>query len=174
MSPFQSAGAIGTVADQTQAQQLGQVSQITAAQNVGTSVANVEAAQGTEILMNNPVQRQIQDGELVSSVANAETAAKFTEEIEAATATPSKQATVQGQLEGLLAQFEGDATPTWASGAMRAATNAMISRGLGASSIAGQAIVQAAMESALPIAQMDSRVIAQFEIQNLSKLFSLV
>ena len=168
MSPFQSAGAIGTVADQTQAQQLGEVSQIVAAQNVGTSVANVEAAQGTEILMNNPVQRQIQDGELVSSVSNAETAAKFTEEIEAATATPSKQATVQGQLEGLLAQFEGDATPTWASGAMRAATNAMISRGLGASSIAGQAIVQAAMESALPIAQMDSRVIAQFEIQNLS------
>ena len=59
--------------------------QIVAAQNVGTSVANVEA-QGTEILMNNPVQRQIQDGELVSSVSNAETAAKFTEEIEAATA----------------------------------------------------------------------------------------
>ena len=64
MSPFQSAGAIGTVVDQTQAQQLGQISQIVAAQNVGTSVANVEAAQGKEILMNNPVQRQIQDGEL--------------------------------------------------------------------------------------------------------------
>ena len=168
MSPFQSASAIGTVADQTQAQQLGQVSQIAAAQNVGTSVANVEAAQGTEILMNNPVQRQIQEGELISGVANAETAAKFNEEIDAATATPSKQATVQGQLEGLLSQFEGGATPTWASGAMRAATNAMISRGLGASSIAGQAIVQAAMESALPIAQMDAQVTAQFEQQNLS------
>ena len=168
MSPFQSAGAIDTVADQTQAQQLGQVSQIAAAQNVGTSVANVEAAQGTEILMNNPVQRQIQEGELISGVANAETAAKFNEEIDAATATPSKQATVQGQLEGLLSQFEGGATPTWASGAMRAATNAMISRGLGASSIAGQAIVQAAMESALPIAQMDAQVTAQFEQQNLS------
>ena len=168
MSPFQSAGAIGTVADQTQAQQLAQVSQIAAAQNVGTSVANVEAAQGTEILMNNPVQRQIQEGELISGVANAETAAKFNEEIDAATATPSKQATVQGQLEGLLTQFEGGTTPTWASGAMRAATNAMISRGLGASSIAGQAIVQAAMESALPIAQMDAQVTAQFEQQNLS------
>ena len=168
MSPFQAAGAIGTVADQTQAQQLGQVSQIAAAQNVGTSVANVEAAQGTEILMDNPVQRQIQEGELISGVANAETAAKFNEEIDAATATPSKQATVQGQLEGLLSQFEGGATPTWASGAMRAATNAMISRGLGASSIAGQAIVQAAMESALPIAQMDAQVTAQFERQNLS------
>jgi hypothetical protein len=168
MSPFQSADAIGTVTDQTQAQQLGPISQITAAENVGTSVANVEEAQGTEILMDNPVQRQIQQEELISGVANAETAAKFNEEIEAATATPSKKATVQGQLEGLLTQFEGDTTPAWAAGAMRAATNAMISRGLGASSIAGQAIVQAAMESALPIAQMDAQVTAQFEQQNLS------
>ena len=96
--------------------------------------------------MNNPVQRQIQDGELISSVSNAETAAKFTEEIEAATATPTKQATVQGQLETLMQQFEGGATPAWAAGAMRAATATMAARGLGASSLAGQAIVQAAME----------------------------
>ena len=33
----------------------------------------------------------------------------------------------------------------------------MQQRGLGASSIAGQALVQAAMESALPIAQADAR-----------------
>ncbi len=168
MSPFQSAGAIGTVADQTQAQQLEQVAQINAAQNVGTSVSNVEAAQGTGILMNNPVQRQIQDGELISGVANAETAAKFNEEIQAATATPTKQATVQGQLEGLMAQFEGGETPAWAAGSMRAATATMAARGLGASSMAGQAIIQAAMESALPIAQIDAQVTAQFEQQNLS------
>ena len=41
-------------------------------------------------------------------------------------------------------------------------------RGLGASSLAGQAEVQAAMEAALPIAQMDAATIAQFEAQNLS------
>ena len=34
--------------------------------------------------------------------------------------------------------------------------------------IAGQALVQAAMESALPIAQADATMIAQFEAQNLS------
>ena len=39
----------------------------------------------------------------------------------------------------------------------------MQQRGLGASSIAGQALVQAAMESALPIAQADASVQAQFE-----------
>ncbi len=44
----------------------------------------------------------------------------------------------------------------------------MQQRGLGASSIAGQALVQAAMESALPIAQVDASTFAKFEAQNLS------
>ncbi len=168
MSPVEASGAIAATADQTQAAQLEQVAQINAAQNVGTSVANVEAAQGTGILMNNPVQRQIQDGELISGVANAQTAARFNEEIQAATATPTKQATVAGQLEGLMAQFEGGETPAWAAGSMRAATATMAARGLGASSMAGQAIIQAAMEAALPIAQMDAQVTSQFEQMNLS------
>ena len=168
MSPVEASGAVSAAADQTQAAQLQQIAQINAAQNVGTSVANVEAAQGTGILMNNPVQRQVEQGELISGVANAETAAKFNEEIQAATATPTKQATVAGQLETLMTQFEGGATPSWAAGAMRTATATMSARGLGASSLAGQAIVQAAMEAALPIAQMDAQVTAQFEQQNLS------
>jgi len=168
MSPIEASGAIRAAADQTQAAQISQVSQIDAAQQATSSVTDIKAAQGKEILMTNPVQRQVQDGEIISGVANAETASKFNEEIQAATADPSKQATVQGQLAGLLQQFEGGNTPAWAAGSMRAATNAMISRGLGASSIAGQAIVQAAMESALPIAQIDAATQAQFEQQNLS------
>ena len=86
----------------------------------------------------------------------------------AATGVPSTEATVQGQLTGLLEQFEGGDTPAWAAGAMRAATSALASRGLGASSMAGQAIVQAAMESALPIAMADAQTRASFEAQNLS------
>ena len=142
--------------------------EVDAQQQQTTSVANVEAAQGTGILMQNPVQRQIESGELISGVANAQTAAAFNEQIQAAQATPSKQATVQGQLEGLMDQFEGGQTPAWAAGAMRAATAAMTARGLGASSMAGQAIIQAAMESALPIAQADAATMASFEAQNLS------
>ena len=134
----------------------------------GTSVSTLSSAQGTGILMNNPAQRQIQAGELVSGAANAATAAKFTEQIQAAQATPSQQATVQGQLDGLMQDFEGGKTPSWAAGAMRAATSAMAARGLGASSLAGQAVVQAAMESALPIAQSDAATQAAFEAQNLS------
>ena len=116
MSPVEATGAVQNAAEQRQAAQLDQVSTITAAQQTGTSIDNLQAAQGTGILMNNPVQRQIQSGELISEVANAEVAKKFTEEVEAATATPTKQATVQGQLESIMAQYEGGNTPAWAAG----------------------------------------------------------
>ena len=153
-----------------QAQQ-GQVSgqaQVVAAQQNQSAVSGLQAAQGAATMMQNPVQRQLQAGELISGAADAAKAAQFTEQIQAAQATPSKQATVQGQLDGLMQDFDGGKTPAWAAGAMRAATSAMAARGLGASSLAGQAVVQAAMESALPIAQADASTQAQFESQNLS------
>jgi len=142
--------------------------QVTAAQQTASSVGNLDAAQGNAILIDNPVQREIQQGELISGAANAQTAAQFTEQIQAAEATPSTQATVQGQLASLTSNFDSANPPAWAAGAMRNATQKMAARGLGASSIAGQAIVQATLEAALPIAQADASTIAQFESQNLS------
>jgi hypothetical protein len=142
--------------------------EVLAAQQTASSIGNVQAAQGNAILMDNPIQRQIQNGELISGAANAETAAAFTEQLQAAQATPSEQATVQGQLEGLMAQFEGGNTPAWAAGSMRKAMGTLAARGLGASSLAGQAVIQAAMEAALPIAQMDAATQSQFEQLNLS------
>ena len=142
--------------------------QVTAAQQTATSVGNLSAAQGNATLINNPVQRSIQAGELITGAADAQTAATFTEQVQAATATPSVQATVQGQLASLTNNFDAANPPAWAAGAMRNATAAMAARGLGASSLAGQAIVQATLEAALPIAQADAQVVAQFEAQNLS------
>ena len=133
-----------------------------------TGVMDLTAAQGTATMVNSPAQREIQAGEIISGAADAEKAAAFNEQIQAATATPSDKATVQGQLSNLMQDFEGGTTPAWAAGAMRAATAQMAARGLGASSMAGQAIVQAAMESALPIAMADAQTQAQFESQNLS------
>jgi hypothetical protein len=143
--------------------------QVTAAQQTASSVGNLEAAQGNAILIDNPVQRNLQQGELISgAAADAQTAAQFTEQIQAAEATPTTQATVQGQLAQLTANFDASNPPAWAAGAMRNANAQMAARGLGASSLAGQAIVQATLEAALPIAQADASVIAQFEAQNLS------
>ena len=133
-----------------------------------TDVSTITAAQGTATVMDNPVQREIQQGELISGAADATKASVFSEQIQAATATPSTQATVKGQLDNLMQDFDDGATPSWAAGAMRNATAQMAARGLGASSMAGQAIVQAAMESALPIAMQDAQTVAGFEMQNLS------
>ena len=145
--------------------------QVTAAQQTASSVGNLQAAQGNAILINNPQQRQIQQGELISGTGvDATKAAQVTAQTQAAAASaqPSQQALVQGQLANLANQFTGTNPPAWAAGAIRVANAQMSARGLGASSLAGQAIVQAAMEASLPIAQADASIIAQFEQQNLS------
>ena len=141
---------------------------VIAAEQTESVIGDLKAAQGKSIKMDNPVQRQIQDGELIEGVANAEKAAQFTEQIQAAEATPSAKATVAGQLEERMADFEGGKTPPWSAGAMRNVMGRMAARGMGASSMNGQAMIQAAMESALPIALADAQTVASFEAQNLS------
>ena len=141
---------------------------VLAAQQTASSVGDLTSAQGQATLIQNPVQRKIEQGEMISPSANAETASKFTEQIQAATATPTDKATVAGQLATLTADFDANNPPAWAAGAIRGVQAVMQQRGLGASSIAGQALIQAAMESALPVAQADASIFAQFENQNLS------
>ena len=174
MTAAQAAPAVNTALAATQAAQADPTdprTQVTAAQQTASSVGNLQAAQGNATLINNPVQRQIQAGELVTgtgvdAAVVAQTSAQT--QAAAASANPSAQAMVQNQLDSLMQQFVGGNTPAWAAGAIRSANAAMAQRGLGASSLAGQAIVQAAMESALPIAQADAQTVARFESQNLS------
>lgn len=147
----------------------GEVTGVIEAAEGESSIQNIEAAQGTAHLIDNPVQRDIEQGELITgSAVDMSRVEKMNEQLQAAEATPSKQATVQGQLESLMDDFEGGATPAWAAGAMRSASAEMARRGVGASSIAGQAIIQATMEAAVPIAAADAQTFAQFESQNLS------
>ena len=143
-------------------------SEVLAAQQTTSAVGDLTAAQGSVTLLTNPVQREIEEGELISASANAEKAALFTEQIQAATATPSAKATVQGQLETLTADFDANNPPAWAAGTLRAISAKMAARGMGASSMAGQAMIQGALESALPIAQADASIQASFEQANLS------
>ena len=172
MDAVQAAPAVQTAIQTNQAAQANVAdprAQVLAAQQTASSVSNLQSAQGTATLINNPVQRQIQSGELISGgAANAQTASNFTEQIQSATATPSEKATVQGQLATLTANFDATNPPAWAAGAIRGVQAMMQQRGLGASSMAGQALIQGVFESALPIAQADAQVTAQFEAQNLS------
>tara|TARA_R110002126_G_scaffold45786_4_gene129516 strand:+ start:7516 stop:10296 length:2781 start_codon:yes stop_codon:yes gene_type:complete len=134
-----------------------------------TAVSDLNAAQGTASIIDSPVQRDIQAGEIVTgSAVDVEKAAQFTEMIQAAQASPSEKTSVAFQLEQLMNDFDDGETPAWAAGSMRAATEKLAQRGLGASSMAGQAIIQATMESALPIAMADAQTQSQFESMNLS------
>jgi len=166
------APAVDSALSATQAAQVNEDdprAKVTAAQQTASSVGSLTAAQGNATLIDNPVQRQVQSGELISGgVANAQTASTYAEQIQAATATPSAQATVQGQLAQLTANFDASNPPAWAAGTLRGIEAQMAARGLGASSMAGQALIQGALESALPIAQADAGIQAQFETQNLS------
>jgi hypothetical protein len=136
---------------------------------MSTQVGDVSAAElGQAQTVIKPKERELSPEELVKAPADARKAAEFAEEIEAAQAQPTEKATVQGQLANLMADFEDGQTPAWAAGAMRQATAIMAARGLTSSSLAGQAIIQAAMESATPIAQQDAATFSTFEQQNLS------
>ena len=136
--------ATGTVSDEAT---------MTAAQEDPTKLAqlDLDAAQGEAAKVEDAPTRVVETGEMIDGSAVDQTKVQDiygTEKLEAAS--------VKDELSSLMADFEGGATPSWAAGAIRGATAQMAARGLGASSMAGMALVQAAMESALPIAQMDA------------------
>jgi hypothetical protein len=121
-----------------------------------TKVSDLEAAQGTTKEIQDQLKadmptRQLSAEELVSGSAVDQTRVG-----ETFGTGEVKAASMQDELTTLMDQFEGGNTPPWAAGAMRKATAVMAQRGLGASSMAGQAIIQAAMEASLPIAQIDT------------------
>ena len=131
---------------------------------LGISPAQLSAAQKVVA----PAALTAKDGELLTGSSVDYAKAKEEVNFTAVTGVPSSDATVKGQLTSLMADFEGGNPPAWAAGALRGATAAMAARGLSASSMAGQALVQAAMEAALPIAMQDAQTVASFEAQNLS------
>jgi len=114
-------------------------------------------------------ERRLQEGELVSGpTVDQQRVEQALAQTQAAQGRVSEEMTVQGQLTKLTADFDTRNPPPWAAGAVRAATAMLAQRGLGASSMAGQAIIQAAMESAIPIASADAAAYREMESQNLS------
>ena len=158
-------------ADMTASQSTGPTKTIAAAQQTGTSVSGLESETSDSIDVVKPDDRTLQEGELVSG------SAVDMEKVEQAFGTGEVQAaSVQDELAGLMQQFEGGDTPAWAAGSMRAASQMLAARGLGASSMAGQAVIQAAMEAALPIAQIDTankQQVALFKAEQRAKFLEI-
>ena len=87
----------------------------------------------------------------------------------AATQDLDQKATVKYQLEQIYASLEsGEPLPAWAAPNVRKVQEIMNSRGLGASSIASAAMVQAIAESALPIAAQDANKYSAIQLANLT------
>jgi len=87
----------------------------------------------------------------------------------AATQELDPRATTQYQLAELFKGIEeGGPPPAWASPMLRKVTGLMQSRGLGSSSMAAAASVQAMMEAGIPIAAQDANKYATIQLQNLN------
>ena len=168
LAPFQAetlAAPTSTITGQTQ--DTTSVSDLDAATGTAQTVADVAGQAGvpTRTLQTG------QDGELITQtgVNQAQVGQTFgTGEVQAAS--------IQDELATLMSQFDDGQTPAWAAGAMRKANAVMLERGLGASSMAGQAVIQAAMEAALPIAQIDAgnkQQMALFKAEQRSKFLQI-
>lgn len=80
--------------------------------------------------------------------------------------------TVLDRYTEMMQQFEGGETPDWAKGAVKTATQQMNARGLGASTMAGEATTTAIMEAAKPIAMADAQIMnaaKQFNAQSIQQ-----
>jgi len=87
----------------------------------------------------------------------------------AATQELDPRATTRYQLAELFKGIEeGGPPPAWAAPAVRKVTAVMQSRGLGSSSMAAAATMQAMMESGIPIAAQDASKYATIQLQNLN------
>ena len=88
---------------------------------------------------------------------------------EAATQELDPKATTRYQLAELFKGIEeGGPPPVWAAPAVRKVTAIMQQRGLGSSSMAAAATMQAMMESGIPIAAQDAQKYATIQLQNLN------
>ena len=145
---------------------------VEAAQAGPTALAGAadRAAQiGTAQKVVAPTARTMTEAETIAgSAVDMTKVATELAKAEAAQGTVTEDMTVQGQLAKLTANFNATNPPSWAAGALRAVTAEMSARGLGASSLAGAALVQAALEKALPIASADAAIYQQMATQNLS------
>ena len=134
-----------------------------------TSVSALQAAQGTANQVAGAPTRVAQAGEMISGAAvDSAQVAQALQQNQAAQGVVTDPMTVQGQLNNLLTNFQTNNPPSWAAASLRNATTVMAQRGLGASSLAGQAIIQATLEAAIPIASADAETYKQMGLQNLS------
>ena len=89
-------------------------------------------------------------------------------EVQAAVAALPTEALVSSQMETLIAGIEEGATPAWARPAVSRVEEMLAQRGLGASTVGRDALFNAIIQTALPMAQNNAQALQQRAAQNLS------
>lgn len=143
--------AKGTVSDTIDAQ-TGVASKGTAA--TGKVEGQIDPMTGRVVDQKELAQAATADRSFLGQYDPAQSA--FQSDMQAATMEVTDEMTVQGQLTQLSSQFKDGKVPGWAAGIVRSANQQMAARGLSASSMAGAAVTQAALEAAIPIATRDA------------------
>ena len=144
------------------------------------TIASTAIPTATQVTQATPIAANTYDYNAATTAANIPqaTAAQgtVTQPMVAAqediTALPP-EATVQGQLANISQSItsavnEGTALPAFAQGAKRIVDAAMQQRGLGASSIAAEALAQGIISSSIPIAQQDAATYKEAIFANLN------
>ena len=144
-----------------------------------TTAAQYAAAQAKEVAATKVVQGEVSKtvsavtGQL-SSGAMAEAAIQDLDKldprtvVDAVTKELPNSATVKGQLDGLLEGLETGKVPLWAQPAVAQAEAMLASRGMSTSSVGKQAMFNAVISAAMPIAQQDAQAKLSVFQQNLS------
>lgn len=138
-----------------------------------TAAASYEAFTGGEAAQAEAQQGQVSQEALVQPAQQAELSAElkktlddFQSDLDAIGIDPN--ATVQGQYEKLM-NFGPNEIPAWAAGAYRLAEQRLAARGIGGSTMAGEAITTALMQAALPIASQDAQAVQTLNLAKLDK-----
>tara|TARA_B100000519_G_scaffold44031_1_gene34839 strand:- start:11398 stop:15672 length:4275 start_codon:yes stop_codon:yes gene_type:complete len=141
------------------------------------AAAQMEAVKGRERMAGAAVMNEVvADLPEEITAAISEDPAKVTAQLDtdpdpkviAAVAALPEEALVSTQMSNLLAGMEEGKTPLWARPAVAAVEQMMASRGLSASSVGRDALFNAIIQSALPMAQSNAQALQQRAQQNLS------
>ena len=89
-------------------------------------------------------------------------------EVRAAVAALPTEALVSSQMETLLAGMDEGKTPTWARPALASVEQNLAQRGLSVSTVGRDALFNAIIQSAIPLAQSNAQALQQRAAQNLS------
>ena len=129
-------------------------------------VAKVDATKTGDVGKAEVARGEVSEGAIVEAAQGTVSPESMAE---AVTEELDPRATTQYQIAELFKGLEaGSPPPAWAAPGVRKAAALMQSRGLGSSSMAAGAAVQAMMESGIPIAAQDAQKYANIQLQNLT------